>query len=503
MGRTKKFLYNSISAAFLQFVIMIVGFIIPRIMLEYYGSEINGLVSSITQFISYFNLVEAGLATSAIYALYKPLADNDIKNINGIVTAAKNFYNLSGYIFTSLTIGLAVIYPFFVKTNAVSPLNVGLLVLVLGVTGAMEFFTMSKYRVLLTADQKIFVISITSVIALIINTAIIIVLSKLRVDIVVLRTVALFSVFARSILLYTYVNLKYKYINYHEEPNYKALSKRWDALYLQILGSIQFGIPVVYATLFTNLKIVSIYAIYNMVISGINGLLSMFISGLSASFGDIIARKDLKLFQKTSSEFEFIYYSLITIIYSTTMILYNPFIKIYTRGITDTNYNLPLTGFLFVLNGILYNLKTPQGMLVVSAGMFKETRMQTTIQALIIIITGIVLIHYWGLNGMLLASILSNLYRDIDLMIFIPKYLTKLPVKSTAFKIIKLFILSSIIWFTSLAFNINPTNYFSFFGIAICIIIYSTIIVAVTTLIFDRDHITDFVNRIKLLKGST
>ena len=60
-------------------------------MLKYYGSEINGLVSSINQFIVYFNLVEAGLSGAAIYALYKPLAENNHKAINSIVSAARNF----------------------------------------------------------------------------------------------------------------------------------------------------------------------------------------------------------------------------------------------------------------------------------------------------------------------------------------------------------------------------------------------------------------------------
>ena len=55
---------------------------------KFYGSEINGLISSINQLL-YFSLVEAGLSGAAIYALYKPLADNDYKAINGVITAAK------------------------------------------------------------------------------------------------------------------------------------------------------------------------------------------------------------------------------------------------------------------------------------------------------------------------------------------------------------------------------------------------------------------------------
>lgn len=181
MNRTKKFLYNSTATALMQLITMIVGFITPRVMLNAYGSEINGLVSSITQFISYFNLVEAGLAGAAIYALYRPLADDDHKAINGVVSAAKKFYTQSGYIFISLTLGLALIYPYYIKTDILSPISIGLLVLILGVNGALEFLTLSKYRVLLSADQRTYVISVASIVHILVNTLIIVVLAKYQV----------------------------------------------------------------------------------------------------------------------------------------------------------------------------------------------------------------------------------------------------------------------------------------------------------------------------------
>ena len=57
MSRTVAFIKNSASTAFLQVITMFVGFFIPRIMIGTYGSEINGLVSSVSQFIAYFNLL--------------------------------------------------------------------------------------------------------------------------------------------------------------------------------------------------------------------------------------------------------------------------------------------------------------------------------------------------------------------------------------------------------------------------------------------------------------
>ena len=137
--RSKKFFYNTVFTALLQVVTIISTFIIPRFMLKYYGSEINGLVTSITQFVAYFNLVEAGLSAAAVYALYKPLAEKNNGRISEIVSASKRFYLQAGYIFVSLTIGLAVFYPLYVTVDGFSPIAMGVLVLVLGANGCLEF----------------------------------------------------------------------------------------------------------------------------------------------------------------------------------------------------------------------------------------------------------------------------------------------------------------------------------------------------------------------------
>lgn len=497
MSRTKKFFYNSISTAFYQIILMISGFIIPRYMLIYYGSEINGLISSISQFIIYFNLVEAGLSSAAIYSLYKPLAEKDIKAINGVVSAARKFYTQSGYIFLSLTVGLSVFYPLLVKTDAISPLNVGLLVLILGVNGALEFFTLAKYRVLLTADQKTYIISIASMIHIIINTIIIIILASNEVNIVVLRMVALLSIFLRSLILMFYVKIKYKYIDYKESPNKHALSNRWDALYLQILGAIQNGAPVVILTFIANnLTVVSVYTIFNMVIAGLNGILSIFISGLSASFGEVIAKGEQSTLQKSYKEFELFYYMLITISYSTAFIMIMPFIRIYTSGVVDINYDLPLVGFLFVLNGLLFNIKTPQGMLVISAGLFKETKLQTTIQGLIVILVGVILGAKLGIVGVLIGALFSNFYRDIDLIFFIPKNVTKIPVKETIFRVIRIFLSIFIIWVPFLFIEISPSSYLSWMRDSSFVVLYSVVVVIIINLIFEKENTINASKRI-------
>lgn len=471
-------------------------------MLTVYGSEINGLVTSLTQFINYFMLVEAGLASAAVYALYKPLADKNIEEINGVLSAAKKFYNQSGWIFLSLVIILSITYPLFVHVEILSPLEVRILVMILGMTGVLDFFTLSKYRVLLTAAQKVSVISFASIIHLLLNTLITVILARFRANIIVLKAVALTAIIVRSFILYLYVDKHYSFIRFDANPNTAALNKRWSALYLQILGVIHTGAPVIIATIFTTLKAVSVYSIYNMVIAGLSGLLSIFTSGLSSSFGDVIARGENKVLKQSSEEFETVYYMVITWTYTCAAALIMPFIKIYTSGITDVEYYNPVLGLLFVLNGLLYNIKTPQGMLVISAGMFHETRIQTTIQGLIAVVGGIIFVQFWGLEGILLATCLSNLYRDIEIIYFVPKRITFRPIIPTVKRVLRIFVCILLVLVTYVIIDIPVTGVASWFVHAIVLGICSAIVILGINILFDRKILRDTEIRIKnMIRG--
>lgn len=497
-SRTKRFIYSSITTAFYQLVLFAAGMITPKVMLVFYSSEINGLVTSISQFITYFNLIEAGLSGAAVFALYKPLADNDSSAVSSVVVATKKYYDQIGKVFLLLISIFSFVYPFIVSLDSLSALQVGLLVLILGGNSVLEFFSLAKYRALLAADQKTYIISLASIIQVILNTIIIYVLAQFRVNIIVLRLVALTSVFVRTAILAMYVRKKYPQLNYKAKPNSIALNKRWDAMYMQILGAIHSGAPVLILTLVVrDLLLVSVFSIYNMVITGLHGVMTIFSSGLSASFGDVIVKKQHSILQDTYQQFELAYLSLMTVIYATAMVMIQSFVEIYTHGITDTNYNLPIVGILIVINAFVFNLKSPQAMLLIAAGLYRESRLQTTIQGVIMVILGCVFGYFWKIEGILVASIISNVYRDIDLIQFIPKHVTHLPIKNTLLRWIRSIacFVAVIIIFNSVV--ISPNGYLQWIIWAIIVVAVSSAILLINALCFDRIILTRMVHRIK------
>ena len=279
--------------------------------------------------------------------------------------------------------------------------------------------------------------------------------------------------------------------------NYSALEKRRGALYFQIIGVVQIGSPVVIATFFLTLYDVSVYAIYYVVVGGISSILSIFTSGISAGFGDLISRGEKKSLKKAFQQFEYMYYILITVVYSVMLFTFVPFVKIYTAN-ADINYIYPVLAILLTINGYFYSLKTPYGMLTIAAGKYNESIFPITIQALLQIVISSVLVLFLGLNGIIIGAIISNIYRVIEFVFFAPKHLIDYGFKDSLImwvrSLIVFIILSSILYFVPTQFI---TGYLSWLLYAIILSIISTFIVLCINGFADKDKLIGSLLRIK------
>lgn len=498
MSRTRAAMKNALATGAYQLTAMLLGFITPRLMMAYYGSEINGLVASITEFMGYFKLVEAGLAAAAIYGLYKPLSDNDHNKISAIVSAARQFYQRSGFLFAWLTIIFSVVYPLVVPITSLSKFSVGLLVAVMGLSGTLEFFTLSRYRVLLTADQKTYVVSWASMASLLLQTVIILALSLIRADILLLRLLAGLTILLRSVLLHAYVRRRYPYINYKAEPDTAPLARRWDALYQQLTVTLHQGMGIILTTIILRDALaVSVYSTYHLVTIGLWGILKMVSTGLYASFGDLLARGAMDSFRRAYREYEFLFLSVITVLYSASMVLIVPFVQLYTRGIPDVNYVIPILGVLLTLEGLTDQIKAPLDLMVTAAGKFRETRHHNTLQVALGFSCGLVLGITMGLPGIALGIILSNLARVGIQLWFVPKHITGLKAKHTIWRMVRLVVTGAVICVPFLVWPLQPSRLALWFVDALWFTLYAGFVTVISAWLFDRQQLMAALLRIQ------
>lgn len=437
-SRSSAFVGNAFSSLLLQVVNIIVGFVVPHALIGTYGSGVNGLVTSLTQFVSYIQLVEAGISSAAVFQLYVPLVRGDAEETSRVVSAARIFYYKSGAAFTALMLALACLYPVFVQVDGISSPGVFVLVLSLGATGFLDFFTLAKYRVLLTATQHNWAIQLATIAYRILYMAVVLAGTFAGISVVELFVIAILPIVVRTAILIVYAKQVYPEIDFSADSKGLKLDQRWDAFFLQVLGAVQSGAPTIIATLVLgDLSLVSVFSVYMLVANGLQNAINSFSQGTQASFGDVIARGQLETLKRSFREFQALAYGVSGVACGVGIALIVPFVRLYTADIADVNYVYPLVGVLCMANVMLYHLKTPQGLLVIAAGKYRSTRVQTTLQTAILLIGSIALGTAFGMPGILAGMLLSNLYRDIDLMLYIPREVTKTePVETLKFMLL-------------------------------------------------------------------
>ncbi|HZG84984.1 hypothetical protein [Paenibacillus sp.] len=497
--RAKKALYCTITSFAFQFLAIIVGFIQPRILIEVYGSSTNGLVMAIAQFIRYFSVLELGLAGAVIYKLYKPLEVEDNNDINKILSSTKHYYWRIGIVYSTLVIGFSSIYPFIINAEEIPKITVFLLVLIVGCSGSIEFFLLSKYRVLLVADQRSYVINLVSILVLIINSIIIIGMALLDFNIALVQSTALSTYFIRFAIIYFYIKRKYPNVNYNFKGHYISFDNRNDVLIMQVAGLLIWNSPFFIISILIGVTEVSIYAIYNLVFSGLDGVLSSLNNGLQAGFGRLLATQKRNIFIKAYKEYELISFTISSWMFSCSAILILPFINVYTKGITDANYINPILAFLFVITYFVgKGLTMPYMTIVNSAGLFKEVSKPLLITSITSILLSILFAMLYRIEGILVITFFTV---TIVLVIFIKVATTKvteIAIRATIFNILKTLSISiiGIVTFDYIC-PLDISNYKDWVITAIIATFWIGFVLIVGNLLLNRTAFLEVLKRVK------
>ena len=119
--------------------------------------------------------------------------------------------------------------------------------------------------------------------------------------------------------------------------------------------------------------------------------------------------------------YEFIIFLFTFIIYTIAGLLITPFVMIYTKNVTDTNYCNPIFGILILIAEAMFVLQTPYVNLAYSANKFKNMTIPAYIEAILNIIFSMILVKTMGLTGVAIGTLIAMTYRTIYQVIFLKK----------------------------------------------------------------------------------
>lgn len=421
MNKNKVTLLNIITSVILQIVTILSGFIIPKIILNYFGSNVNGLVSSLNQFLNYICLLEGGITSVIAANLYKPLSVKDNKKISSILKTSQNFYNKIGLIFIVYSIILGIVYPIF-KETSFSNIYIFLLTIILAMNLFIQYMFSLSLKTILNADKKSYIVSISQTIFIILNITLGIISVKIYPSIHLLKLITGILYIIQPMVYKHFIN-KYYIIDKSVSIDNNLIKNRWDGFMINIAYFIHTSTDITILTVLTNnLAFVSIYSIYSLVTNGLKALCNSVFSSINPTIGHAYIKNDKKLLNKKFDMYELITFILVFLFFATAALLITPFVLLYTKNNLDANYNQPILGVLLVLAEAIYLIKTPHLNLSYSANKFKEITPHCFIEAFINIIVSLILVKKAGMIGVAIGTICAMIYR----MIYQVNYTSKL-----------------------------------------------------------------------------
>lgn len=482
MTRKTKLMLNSASSLVYQIITIICGFILPRFFLSFYGSAVNGLVSSITQFLGFISLAECGVGAVVQSALYKPLASSDMQEVSKIIVSADRFFKRIAYILMGYTAILMVFYP-LITLSSFDYLFTLVLIFVISISSFAQYYLGMTYRLLLNADQLGFIQYSIHSAALILNTVSCILLMNAGASIQIVKLTTSLIFLAQPVLLAAIAKRKYKIdhkIHFTEEP----IKQKWNGLAQHIATVVLGNTDTVVLTFLSTLENVSVYAVYHLVVNGVKQIVVSMTNGMQAMLGNMLAKNETDELTRSFSHIEWLLHTLVTFVFSVTAVLIVPFVRIYTANISDANYNVPVFAYLITIAQASYCLRLPYNIIVLAAGHYRQTQWSAIIEAVINIAVSVVLVFKFGLIGVAVGTLTAMAYRTIYLAWYLSRSIIYRPLKHFLKHILAdiacVVLLFGIVKSFSAFFTLGQINYASWVLLAVkvgCIALISSIVV--------------------------
>lgn len=421
--RQKRAKINAATTLGNQLVATLCGMLIPWIMIDSFGSEAYGATTSIAQFLSYISLLEGGIGRAARGELYKPLAEGDTVNVSRVYMAVKRFFTTIGTAFLVYAVVLAFCYYDIADITLFTRDYVFWLVIAITIGKFAEFMGGYSNITLFNADQRQYVSNVTVIVTSLLNVLLVVVLARSGCDLLWVKLGSSLVFVLKPIVYSIYRKKNYTIVRTAERAK---LKNQWTAIGQHIAYFIQNNIAIFTLTVFADLKAVAVYSVYHLISFSLRNIVTSFGGGMEAMFGDMIAKNETEALEKAYKRYKLTLTLLTLALFGAAMVLILPFIKLYTAGVTDTNYSQPIFAGILLLSDAIYCLTLPCYNLPISAGKLKESRTGAYGEAIVSVVVSMVLVFWNPLIGVALGALAAMLFKSVYLIVFSGKEILRM-----------------------------------------------------------------------------
>lgn len=408
--RANNSLKNAVVAAIMNVVTILVGFIAQKFFITTLGNEylgINGLFSNV---LSMLAVVELGFGSAIVYHLYKPIAENDEKQVNILMKFYKKTYNIIALIIFVLGICILPFIKYIIGEVTISD-NLYFLFF-LALIDIVASYLLTYKRSILYADQKTYITNIVHIgYVVFMNVVEILFLLAFHNYVLYLIIKIIFRIL-ENLVITVIANKKYPFITKKIDENidinikndiYKKVK---GLLFHRIGGSLVLGTDNIIISRLFGVVTVGLYSNYNMVINAVTNLFGQVFSSITATVGNLLIENDKNKSYQVYKNILFVNSWIYNFAGICILCLMEPFVSIWLGNEYLLSYSVLVA---LVINFYIQGMRKTNSVFKEAAGIFYEDRFVPLIESFINIVASIILAKLFGLIGVFIGTILSSL----------------------------------------------------------------------------------------------
>lgn len=500
--RTKNSIYNLIGNFGVFIVKTIMTFIVRAILISEISQAYIGVNSLFTNILSILSLAELGISSAIGFSLYKPLSENNNKDVSTLMSFYRKAYFAIGSIIFVLGLSIIPFLTLIVKES----INHLFIIYILFLINTCSSYFLSYKDILITSDQKSYLLTkITLFSTFLINCSEIIILLSTKNYIFYLLIKIFLTIierlFINLFISRKYSNVEFKSKNKLEEKTKKEIFKNVKAMFYHKIGDCMINsTDNIIISSFINISTVALYSNYLLIISYLMSFASIVYNSLLASLGNLVVSEGKEKKYEIFKKINFLGFSIFSFSTVILMNVFNVFIELFAGK--DYVLNM-VTVTIIVINFYITGMRVPSSNMKTAAGLFDVDKYTPIIQSIINIVFSIILSIKFGLNGVLIGTFLSSILPSIQRPYIVYKHILKKSSKEYFIEYFKYAVLT--IFATVITILINSTininsNILLFFqrsiiSAVIYLLIYIIVFYKKKEFIYFKNLGTSYLNR--------
>lgn len=391
----------------LSFVCRIV--FVHHLNAEYLG--INGLFSNI---LSMLSLAELGVGTAMIYALYRPVAEDDQKKIASYMKVYSTAYKVIGAVIAALGLLLIPFLDLLIKNPPNISENITVLYLIFLFSTVSSYFYSYRSSILIAHQENYIVLAISYGVVIVQNLAQILALVLLK-DYMVYLILQVVFVLVTNILISAAAKKRYPYIadknaEKLSKTEIRSLAKNIKALTVtKLSGILVNNTDNIVITYFNGLITTGVVSNYSLITNTITSFVNQVFTSLSASLGNLNAVGDdehkYHVFKALNLANFWLYgWAAIGIV-----CLSNDVITLFFGGTYVMGLKIPI---ILAVNFYMLGMQCVVGLYKSTMGLFRYGQYVLLFTAALNLIGDILLGQLWGVFGIFLATALARAFTN-------------------------------------------------------------------------------------------